>query len=72
MININIATIDRESTLTLFYLVPVGMREVAIQHVKTLKYIAINEKAKLTTKVRGLLLQRHVNKVILGSLRSRM
>ena len=26
------------------------MREVAIQHVKTLKYIAINENAKLTTK----------------------
>ena len=44
------AKLDGTCDDTLFYLIPVGLRQVAIQHIQTNKYIAINKKAKLIAK----------------------
>ena len=44
------ATPDNQSNASLFYLIPVGLREVAIQHIESQRYIAINKRAKLIAK----------------------
>ena len=44
------ASEHRAGENTVFYLVPVGMREVAIQNVASGRYIAINSKGKLFSK----------------------
>ena len=46
------ATPDNQSNASLFYLIPVGLREVAIQHIESQRYIAINKRAKLMAKER--------------------
>ena len=44
------ATNEKESELTLFYLIPTGMREVCIQHIASKHFIAINHNGKLISK----------------------
>ena len=55
------ATPDNESNGSLFYLIPVGLREVAIQHIESQRYIAINKRAKLIAKEGIILYQRKVS-----------
>ena len=44
------ASEHRAGENTIFYLVPVGLREVALQHVASGRYIAINSKGKLISR----------------------
>ncbi|KAK2505474.1 hypothetical protein MC885_011804, partial [Smutsia gigantea] len=47
-------TKDEDSTYTLFNLIPVGLRVVAIQGVQTKLYLAMNSEGYLYTSINGL------------------
>lgn len=50
-----------EGSNAIFFLIPVGLRVVSIQHVDTLLYIAMNSEGRLYLTVRNMKILKHEN-----------
>ena len=48
-------TPDADDENTIFFLIPVGLRIVSIQHMDTMLYVAMNSEGKLYASVRDLI-----------------